>query len=108
MALVVSDFFESFPKVSSNHCSSASFATADLCASFQIEKWSTRMRHTHGLVHSSTFINSTMPAVGNCLQRTREVLQVRLGMFALAIRRVGVPHRWRSLVSPRSVIPHVG
>src|SRR6516162_6089622 len=71
MALVVSDFFESFPKVSSNHCfsdssngllrslrtarrssaerprisssmayraanrSSASFATADLCASYR-------------------------------------------------------------------------
>src|SRR6266481_5733530 len=143
MALVVSDFLDSLPKVSSNHCfsdssngrlrafrtsrrssaerprisssmayraairSSASFATADLRL-IQIVERPTNMRHAGSLVDSSTFINLTVAGVSICLQRGGELPQMRLGMFALAIRRVGEPHGWWCLISPGTVVPHIG
>lgn len=46
-------------------------------------------------------------SVGIGLQCTLEVLKMLVGMFALAIRRVGKPHGWRGVFARCPFITHV-
>jgi hypothetical protein len=63
-----------------------------------------RVRRGSNRRHPSTFINRIVPRVSIRLQRARELTQVCYRVFALAIRRVGEPHRWWALISPGPVI----
>src|SRR6266853_4292615 len=63
------------------------------------------MRHTRRFVHSPTFIDRTVSCVSIRLQRALELAQVGLGMFALAIRRVGEPHCWGGSDLPKAGHP---
>src|ERR1700740_2283009 len=65
-----------------------------------IVKLPAHMRPTRGFLNASAFVDLLEPRVCIGLQRPAELLQMRSGMFALAVRRVGEPHRsWRRISS---------
>ena len=74
----------------------------------QIVKLPAHVRPAGRLLNASGFVDLVEPRVAIRLQRAREVAQVRLRMLALAIRRVGEPHRRRRRVSRGPVVAHIG
>ena len=74
----------------------------------QIVELSAHVRPAGRFLNASCFVDLIETRVAIGLQRAREAAQVRFRMLALAIRRVGEPHRWRRRVSRGPIIAHVG
>ena len=86
----------------------ASAATGDLMRDVQVVELSAHMRPAGRFLNAPGFVHRIESRVAIGLQRAREIAEVRLRMLALAIRRVGEPHRRRCCVSRGAVIAHIG
>src|SRR5579875_2811913 len=62
---------------------------------------------TRRFLDLSALVKMMKPCVGIRLQRTDEPPQMLAWMFAAPIRRVGKPHRWRSTIACRTIIPNI-
>ena len=61
-----------------------------------------------GFDDPATFVEMMESSIGIGLQDPGEEAQMLLGMFSLAILRVGEPHSWRHVTTCRAVIAHIG
>ena len=73
----------------------------------QIVKLSAHVRPAGRFLNAPGFVHRIESRVAIRLQRAREIAEMRLRMLALAIRRVGEPHRRRCCVSRRTVVAHI-
>ncbi len=69
---------------------------------------STRVRPATGLLNTTRLVDRVIAGERIGLQRAGKVLQVRLRMNALAIRRITEPHRRRGLAAMRAIIANIG
>ena len=74
----------------------------------QIEELAPHMRPARRLLDAAIFVELIESGVGIGLQRAAKLLQMPLGMFALAIRRVGKPHGGGGGVARGTVIANIG
>ena len=74
----------------------------------QVVKLSAHVRPAGRFLNASCFVDLIEPRVAISLQRSRELAQVCLRMFAFAIRRVGEPHCCWCRVSCGTIIANVG
>ena len=61
-----------------------------------------------GFYDPAAFVEMMESSIGVGLQNTGEDAQMLLGMFSLAILRVGEPHSWWHITARRSIVAHIG
>ena len=85
----------------------ASAATGDSMRHVQIVKLSAHVRPAGRFLNAPAFVHRIESRVAIRLQRACEIAKVRLRMLALAIRRIGEPHRRWCCVSRRPIVAHI-
>src|ERR1700728_439820 len=61
-----------------------------------------------GFHDPAAFVEMMESSIGIGLQNTGEEAQMLLGMFSLAILRIGEPHSWWDITAGRSIVAHIG
>src|ERR1700733_6346782 len=61
-----------------------------------------------GFDDPAAFVEMMESSIGVGLQNTGEEAKMLLGMFSLAILRVGEPHGWWHITTRRSIVAHIG
>ena len=74
---------------------------------FQIVELAPHVRPAGGLLDAPIFIELIEACVGIGLQRALKLLQMPLGMFAFAIRRIGKPDRGCGRIAGRTIIANI-